>query len=109
MERGLCTVSVLLMVVVCVLGCSKLERGARAVNATDEDERKVHYSKVVVYGNINGTVIGDYPFSDLDGVHTIKFEVLCTYLGGKVPKIIYISGIGTSIYHILFFKYLTYA
>lgn len=109
MERVLCTVTVLLMVVYCVLGCSKLERGARVLNGEDEDERKVHYSKVVVYGNIGDTVTGDYPFKGVAGVYTVEFEVLCTYLGGPVSKKIHISGIGRYIYHILVFKYLMHA
>jgi hypothetical protein len=88
-----------------VLGCSKLEPGARAIETGHEfetDDRKVYYSKVVVFGEVVRTVQGDYPFKGKDGVHTVEFNVLCTYKGGPVPKTIYIAGMGMLIFNIIY-------
>lgn len=76
-----------------------LKYGARAIETDheyDSDDRKVYYSDVVVYGEPLETVQGDYPFKDIDGVSTIKFNVLCVYKaeGFEVPSTIYIAGIG---------------
>lgn len=100
MHRGFSIVLLVLVHVVSdVLGCSVLEPGARAYETGDEfetDDRKVYYTEVIVYGEVLGEVVGNYPFDGINGVFTVEFKVLCTYKGGPVPKTIFIAGMGKS-------------
>lgn len=101
MGREIYGISFVLMVLVpCIFGCTKLKYGARAHETKDpfdSDERKVYYSDVVVFGEIGETVVGDYPYKGIEGVSTIKFKVLCTYKAenvSEIPSTIFIAGIG---------------
>lgn len=73
-----------------------LEYGARATNKNlnENDERKIYYSEVVVFGQITKNVTGSYPMSSLEGIYTVEFDVFCYYKGGPVPDTIYIAGMG---------------
>lgn len=99
MGKGLYQIPIFAVLFSYVLCCTKLEPGARATGRDgddeyDKDERKVYYSQVVVWGEVVANATGNYPFKDIPGVYTVKFNVICTYKGGPVPSTIYIAGVG---------------
>lgn len=77
---------------------------ARLPAGNETDTQKVYYSKIVLYGKVVSKIEGeDDTWSDLDGVYTVKVDVLCIYKGGnimkaknggEVPKTIYVTGAG---------------
>lgn len=83
--------------VFCCMACTiDLEYGAREKNKSinEMDERKIYYSEVVAFGQVQRNVTGDYPLTSYDGIYAVEFQVFCTYKGGPIPDTIYIGGMG---------------
>lgn len=88
--------SLAVVFVVC-RGCTVLEPTARYANSSENDENKVYYSEIVVFGRVGEALTGSYPYSNIPGVFTMTFDVLCTFKGAqhiKSMKTIIIAGLG---------------
>ena len=58
------------------------------------EDQKVFFSEYVAFGKVGGDVTGNYPYSDVAGVRTVKFKVKCSFKGDQMPEDIFIAGVG---------------